>query len=126
MTMKRIGALITSGLALSLSAATTTAPATPAAAQPVAATAADIKPGAVLRDVNSAPVGTIVSGTDQQVVVDTGQTRIGVPLSLLKRDDKGLLLGVTARQFTDAIARAHARAQAQQQQPQAPQPQQSH
>lgn len=110
--MKRVSALIAVGLAVSLSA--NIAPAQPpaSAAQPVAATAADVKPAAPIRDVNGAPVGTIVSGTDQQVVVDTGQTKIGVPLNLFKKDDKGLLLGITAQQFNDAIAKAHARSQA--------------
>jgi hypothetical protein len=81
------------------------------------ATAADIKAGAPLRDVDNAPVGMVVSSSDQQVVVDTGQTKIGVPLALIQKDDKGLLLSITGKQFSDAIAKAHARAQAQQQQP---------
>lgn len=59
----------------------------------------------------------VVSSSDQQVVVDTGQTKIGVPLALIQKDDKGLLLSITGKQFSDAIAKAHARAQAQQQQP---------
>lgn len=95
-----------------------------AAASAAAATAADVKAGAALRDSDGAAVGTIVSGSDQAVVVDTGQTKIGVPLSLFKKDDKGLLLGITAKQFNDAVVKAHARAQAQQQQP--AQGQQSH
>jgi hypothetical protein len=93
----------------------------PAAA---AATGADIKAGAAVRDSEGAAVGTIVSAADSQVVVDTGQTKIGVPLSLFKKDDKGVLLSVTAKQFNDAIAKAHARAQAQQQAQPAQPPQQ--
>jgi hypothetical protein len=62
------------------------------------------------------PVGTVVSSTDQQAVVDTGQTKIGVPLTLIHKDDKGLLLSITGKQFSDAIAKAHARAQTAQQQ----------
>jgi hypothetical protein len=127
--MKHISLKIAGVLALTLAAAAT-ASAQPAAdkskpaAAAVSATAADVKAGASLRDVDGAAVGTIVSGTDQSVVVDTGQTKIGVPLNMFKKDDKGLLLGITAKQFNDAIAKAHARAQAQQaqQQPQQPPP----
>ena len=84
----------------------------------VPATAADIKAGAALRDVKGVPVGTIDSLSDQQVVVNTGQTKIGVPLTAFGKDDKGLLLAITAAQFNDAVAKAHARSQAQ--------PQESH
>ena len=79
----------------------------------VPATAADIKAGAALRDVRGVPVGTIDSIADQQVVVNTGQTKIGVPLTAFGKDDKGLLLAITAQQFNDAVAKAHARSQSQ-------------
>ena len=127
--MKQICVSIAATLALCLSApavaAAQPAPAAPKAASAVAATSADLKAGAQIRDVDGALVGTIVSSTDQAVVVDTGQTKIGVPLTFFKKDDKGVLLSVTAKQFNDAIAKAHARAQAQQQQP-AQQAQQPH
>jgi hypothetical protein len=116
--MKRIHATIAGALALCIAAPVAGTPEkTPAApaSNAVAATAADVKPGAALRDINGAQVGTVVSSTDQQVVVDTGQTKIGVPLNIFKKDEKGLMLGITAQQFNDAIAKAHARAQAQQQ-----------
>jgi hypothetical protein len=77
----------------------------------VPATVADIKAGAALRDVKGVPVGTIDSVTDQQVIVKTGATKIGVPLAAFGKDDKGLLLGITAQQFNDAIAKAHAHSQ---------------
>jgi len=134
--MKQISLNLVGALALSLAAAgPANAQASAAGAAPSAgksapaakgapATAADAKAGAPLRDVDGAPAGTIVSGSDQQVVVDTGQTKVGVPLSLFSKDDKGLMLSVTAKQFNDAVAKAHARAQAQQQP--APAAQQSH
>ena len=134
--MKQISLNLVGALALSLAAAgPANAQASAAGAAPSAgksapaakgapATAADVKAGAPLRDVDGAPAGTIVSGSDQQVVVDTGQTKVGVPLSLFSKDDKGLMLSVTAKQFNDAVAKAHARAQAQQQPAQAAQ--QSH
>lgn len=121
--MKKISAIIGGALILASSAAFAQgSPATKVAAAP--ATAADVKAGAPLRDMDGAPVGTIVSSTDQAVVVDTGQTKIGVPLTMFRKDDKGLLLSITAKQFSDAVAKAHARAQAQQQ-AQAQQPQQA-
>jgi hypothetical protein len=125
--MKLVSLNIAGALALCIAAPLAAAPETSqstAAAKPAPATAADVKAGAPLRDVDGAPVGTIVSGTDQAVVVDTGQTKIGVPLNIFQKDDKGLLLKITAKQFSDAVAKAHARAQAQaQQQPAQPQQQ---
>jgi hypothetical protein len=119
MIMRKINAIIGGALLLASSAAIAQgSPGTKAAP----ATAADAKAGAPLRDLDGAPVGTIVSSTDQAVVVDTGQTKIGVPLTMFRKDDKGLLLSITAKQFSDAVAKAHARSQAQEQ---AQQPQQS-
>ena len=121
--MNNVSAIIAGTAALLLTASPAIAdPAAPAVkAAPAAATAADMKPGAPLRDIDSAPVGTIVSSTDQTVVVDTGQSKIGVPMTFFQKDDKGLLLKITAKQFNDAAAKAHARSQAQQAQSAAPQ-----
>lgn len=78
----------------------------------VPAAASDIKVGASLRDVKGMPIGTIVSLAGDQAVVDTGQTRIGVPLIAFGKDDKGLLLGMTAEKFGQLIAAAHAKSAA--------------
>lgn len=75
---------------------------------PVAATAADIKAGAPLRDIKGAPIGTILSVDSNQAVVDTGKTKIGVPLIAFGKDDHGLLLGMTADKFAELIAKAQA------------------
>ena len=84
------------------------------------ATAADIKAGTPVRDVKGVPVGTIaalasneVTADSDQAVVDTGQTKIGVPLAAFGKDDKGLLLSITAAQFNQLVAQAHAGSQAQ-------------
>jgi hypothetical protein len=84
------------------------------------ATAADIKPGAPVRDVKGVPVGTIavlapneVVADSNQAVIDTGQTKIGVPLIAFGKDDKGLLLSITAEKFNQLVAQAHAGSQAQ-------------
>ena len=87
----KISAIIGGSLLLASSAALAQGSPTTKAA-PVTATATDVKPGASLRDMDGAPVGTIVSSTDQAVVVDTGETKIGVPLTMFRKDDKGLLL----------------------------------
>lgn len=79
---------------------------------PVAATAADIKAGAALRDIKGVHIGTIVSVDATQAVVDTGQTKIGVPIVAFGKDDQGLLLGMTADKFNALVAQAHAKAQA--------------
>ena len=73
---------------------------------PVAATAADIKAGASLRDIKGAPIGTIVSVDAGQAVVDTGKTKIGVPLIAFGKDDQGLLLGMTSDKFNELVAKA--------------------
>jgi hypothetical protein len=86
----------------------------------VPATAADIKAGAPVRDVKGVPLGTIaklaeneVVADPNQAVVDTGKTKIGVPLIAFGKDDKGLLLSITAEKFNQLIAQAHASSQAQ-------------
>jgi hypothetical protein len=80
--------------------------------KPVKASLEDIKPGVTLRDVKGVQIGTIVSADTNQAIVDTGQTKIGVPLVGFGKDDKGLLINMTADQFNQAIAKAHAASQA--------------
>lgn len=97
---------------------------TPATAS-APATAADIKAGARVRDSKGDQVAKIVEMQGANVVLDTGQTKIGVPMNLLANDSQGLMLTITADQFNGAIAKAHARAEAakaaQQATPQQPQ-----
>jgi hypothetical protein len=83
------------------------------------ATAADIKAGAQVRDIKGVPVGTIATLASNEVVadatqavIDTGQTKIGVPLSAFGKDDKGLLLSITAEKFNQLVAQVHAKAPA--------------
>ena len=78
---------------------------------PTAAAAADIKAGAALRDIHGVHIGTIVSVDANQAVVDTGQTKIGVPLMAFGKDDQGLMLGMSADKFNTLVAAAHAKAQ---------------
>jgi hypothetical protein len=83
----------------------------------VRATAADIKPGAQVRDIKGVFVGTIATlasneavADPNQPVIDTGQTKIGVPLDAFGKDDHGLLLSITADKFKQLVAQAHAKA----------------
>lgn len=85
----------------------------------VPATATDITPGAQVRDVTGVPVGTIatlaaneVVADPSQTVIDTGHTKIGVPLSAFGKDDKGLMLSITAEKFNQLLAQAAAKAPA--------------
>jgi hypothetical protein len=80
---------------------------------PVPATAADIKPGTVLRDIKGVRIGTIASLESDRAIVDTGQSKIGVPLIGFGKDDQGLLLNMTAEKFNQLVAAAHAASQAQ-------------
>jgi len=88
-------------------------------ASAVPATAADIKGGAQVRDVKGVPIGTIAAlGTNEvtsdsdQIVIDTGHGKIGVPLAAFGKDDKGLLLSITAQKFNELMAQANAQASA--------------
>lgn len=91
---------------------------------PIPATAADVKAGAAVRDSKGVQVATMVEVQGTNVVLDTGQTKIAVPMTLLVKDNQGVMLNITADQFNGAIAKAHARAEAAKaQQPQQPPPQ---
>jgi hypothetical protein len=85
----------------------------------VPATASDIVAGAKIRDVKGVSVGVVATLTanevadPDQVVIDTGQTKIGVPLSALGKDDKGLLLSITAGNFHQLVAQANTQTSAQ-------------
>jgi hypothetical protein len=72
----------------------------------VPATAADIKQGVALRGIDGAAVGTIDSLAGEQVVVNTGTTKIGVPLVAFGKDEKGLLLSITGAKFAELVAKA--------------------
>jgi hypothetical protein len=88
-------------------------------ASAVPATAADITAGAQIRDVKGVVVGKIATLAENevvadagQIVIDTGQTKIGVPLSAFGKDDKGLMLSITAEKFNELVAQVRAKAPA--------------
>ena len=76
----------------------------------VPATASDVKAGAPIRDAKGISIGVVATLAANEVadpgsvVVDTGRTKIGVPLSAFGKDDKGLVLGITAANFNQLVA----------------------
>jgi hypothetical protein len=76
---------------------------------PVKAAPEDIKAGAVVRDIKGVQIATIASVDANQAVLDTGQTKIGVPLIGFGKNDQGLLLNMTAEKFNQLVAQAHAK-----------------
>jgi len=82
----------------------------------VPATATDVVAGAQIRDIKGVSVGVVATlaanevADPDSVVVDTGQTKIGVPLSAFGKDDKGLMLSITAQNFKLLVAQANTQA----------------
>ena len=101
--------LIIAGLSGYSSAAVAQAAAATAA---IPATAADIKAGAEVRDSKGVQVAKIVEMQGANVVLDTGQAKVAIPMTFLVKDSQGVMLNITADQFNGAIAKAHARAEA--------------
>jgi len=74
------------------------------------ASAADITVGAPLRAADGKPIGKVAALDTDGVVVDTGQTKVKIPLDAFGKDKSGLLIGITAAAFNDVVAKAHAQA----------------
>ena len=72
----------------------------------VAAKAEDLKGGSSIRDKDGLPVGSVASVDAEGVIVDTGTTKIRVPVEAFGKDDAGLLLGISKAQFAELIAGA--------------------
>jgi hypothetical protein len=72
------------------------------------ATPADITVGAPLRDVNGQPIGKVDSVAADGVVIDSGQSKVKVPLVAFGVDNNGLVLGITFTKFNEIVAKAHA------------------
>jgi hypothetical protein len=70
--------------------------------------ASDIAVGAPVRDVNGQPIGKVASIDPDGVVVDTGQSKVKIPLVGFGKDNSGLLVGITAQKFAELVAKAHA------------------
>ena len=90
--------------------AQTVASAPPAKPEPKPATAADISAGESLRDVNGQPVGKITAVASDGATVDTGVTKVKLPLDAFGVDSSGLVIGITAQKLNEIIAQADAAA----------------
>jgi len=66
--------------------------------------------GAQLRDVNGEPVGKITAVASDGATVDTGQTKVKLPLDAFGVDASGLVIGITLQKLDEIIAQADAAA----------------
>lgn len=87
-----------------------TAAAAPAKPSARPATAADIVAGASLRDVDGQAIGKVTGVSSDGATVDTGKTKIKLPLDAFGVDSTGLLLGITAQKLNDIVAQAESAA----------------
>lgn len=96
----------------SLPAETTTqdSAAAPQAAQTVpagavvAATAGDVKAGAIVNDEAGQNVGTIEAVSSEGAVISTGKSRAQVPLTAFAKKDGALVIGMTKAELDAAVA----------------------
>jgi hypothetical protein len=86
------------------------ASAPPAKPEPRPATVADISAGAQLRDINGQPVGKITAVSADGATLDTGKTKVKLPLDAFGVDPSGLMIAITAEKLNEIIAQADAAA----------------
>lgn len=86
------------------------ASAVPAKPQPRPATAADIATGAPLRDVDGQPVGKITFVSADGATIDTGSTKVKLPIEDFGVDSAGLVLPITVQKLNELIAQSRAAA----------------
>jgi hypothetical protein len=86
------------------------ASAPPAKPEPRPATVADISAGAQLRDINGQPVGKITAVAADGATLDTGKTKVKLPLDAFGVDPSGLMIAITAEKLNEIIAQADAAA----------------
>lgn len=70
----------------------------------VAATAADLRPGAEIRDVEGGLVGRIQSADRDSAIVTTGRTRARLPLSSFGKNRTGLVISMSRSELEAAAA----------------------
>lgn len=73
---------------------------------PVPAAAADVVPGRPLRDIKGEPIARVDAVDAQGVIVNTGTSRVRLPLNAFGKDDLGLLLGISADRFRALVVKA--------------------
>ena len=70
----------------------------------VAATAADLRPGAEIRDIEGGLVGRIQSADRDSAIVTTGRTRVRLPLSSFGKNRAGLVISMSRMELEAAAA----------------------
>lgn len=70
----------------------------------VDATAADMTPGAAIRDSEGVAIGTVDSVAEDGVVVLTGGKKVKLAVASFAKDDQGLMIGITASEFNAVIS----------------------
>jgi hypothetical protein len=68
-----------------------------------AATAADMTPGAAIRDSEGVPIGTVQEVVENGVVILTDGKKVKLAVESFGKDDQGLLIGITASEFKAMI-----------------------
>lgn len=87
-----------------------TAVAAPAKPEPRPATVADIAKGAPLRDVDGKLVGKITFVSADGATIDTGATKVKLPIDSFGVDTAGLVLPITVQKLNELIAQSRAAA----------------
>lgn len=87
-----------------------TAAAAPTKPEPRPATAADIAKGAPLRDVDGQPIGKITFVSADGATIDTGSTKVKLPIEDFGVDSAGLVLPITVQKLNELIAQSRAAA----------------
>lgn len=69
----------------------------------VAATAADMTPGAAVRDIDGVPLGTVQEMVESGVILTVDGKKVKLALDSFAKDENGLLIGITASEFRTII-----------------------
>jgi hypothetical protein len=67
--------------------------------QLVDATAADMTPGATIRDSEGVPIGTVDALAEDGVIILTDGKKVKLAVESFAKDENGLLIGITASEF---------------------------
>jgi hypothetical protein len=68
-----------------------------------AATAADMTPGAAIRDIEGVPIGTVQEMVESGVILLIDGRKVKLALESFAKDADGLLIGITATEFKEMI-----------------------
>jgi hypothetical protein len=72
----------------------------------VDATAADMTPGAAVRDVEGVPIGTVQELVESGVILLIDGRKVKLALNSFAKDEEGLLIGITANEFKAMIGKS--------------------